>query len=66
MNRMLVLAVLVLVIVDTGIVQQGPHEGRPWILWYDTTTGRQWLEEDPTLYRMDAEATARTWTPPER
>ncbi len=66
MNRVLALAVLVLVILDTGIVQQGPREGRPWILWYDTTTGQQWLEEDPALYHMDAGDTARTWTPTER
>ena len=59
MGRGLALAVLVLVILDTGIVQQGPHEGRPWILWYDTATGRQWLEEDPTLYHMDPEASVK-------
>ena len=57
------LLVAVLLVADTGIVQEGRDEGKHWILWVDTETGRQSLEVDPAIYRMPKQREVRTWKP---
>ena len=61
-HPLLPLLLWIWVICDCGVVQTGPNQGKQWIHWWDTETGREWVEEDPTLYGGKGTVTQKNWS----